>query len=131
MPLPRRMAEFNKRVTNRISRHVAPWAPGFAIVHHVGRRTGRAYDTPVNVFKRPDGYLFALTYGEGEWVKNVLTAGGCDITTRRRRIALCEPRTYTDARRSGIPVPARWILGLVKVDEFLEMRVGNGQEPSP
>jgi len=117
------MAEFNKLVTNRVSRHVAPWAPGFAMVHHTGRRSGRSYETPVNVFRRDDGYLFALTYGEGEWVKNVVAAGACEITTRRRTIALHEPLLYRDARRAGIPIPARWVLGLVKVDEFMTMQV--------
>lgn len=129
MPLPRRLAEFNKVVTNRISRHIAGWAPGFAIVHHRGRRSGRAYDTPVNVFKRTGGYLFALTYGEGEWVKNVIAAGGCEITTRHRTVALHEPRLFRDADRADIPIPARWILGLVKVDEFLEMKIHRA-EPS-
>jgi deazaflavin-dependent oxidoreductase (nitroreductase family) len=123
MPLPRRMARFNKQVTNRISRHVAGWAPGFAIVHHTGRRSGRAYETPVNVFRRDDGYVFALTYGRGEWVENVLAAGRCEITTRRRTTALVDPQVFRDPQRTSIPVPARWILALVHVDEFLSMRV--------
>jgi deazaflavin-dependent oxidoreductase (nitroreductase family) len=123
MPLPRRMATFNQKVTNHISLHVAGWAPGFAIVHHTGRRSGRRYETPVNVFRRDDGYLFALTYGEGEWVENVLAAERCEITTRRRTIALVDPRLARDPHRTGIPVPARWILALVQVDEFLTMRV--------
>jgi deazaflavin-dependent oxidoreductase (nitroreductase family) len=121
VPLPRRLAEFNKVVTNRISRHVAGWAPGFAIVHHQGRRSGRTYDTPVNVFVRPDGYLFALTYGEGEWVKNVLAAGRCEITTRRRTIRLTDPQVSRDPGRRGVPRPVRWILAVVQVDEFLTM----------
>src|SRR5262245_15159115 len=94
MPLSRGVASFNKRVTNHLTRHIAGWAPGFAIVHHVGRRSGRAYETPVNVFHRDGTYLFALTYGEGEWVRNVLAADGCEIVTRRRRIALGAPRLF-------------------------------------
>jgi len=115
------MAEFNKLFLNRLMRHLAAWAPGFAIVHHTGRRSGRAYETPVNVFVRGDRHLFAMTYGEGEWVKNVLAAGGCEITTRRRTVVLREPRLYRDPDRTGTPVPARWILSLVDVDEFLSM----------
>jgi deazaflavin-dependent oxidoreductase (nitroreductase family) len=122
MPLSRRMARFNQKVTNRLTRHVAGWAPGFAIVQHVGRRTGRPYETPVNVFERHDGFVFALTYGEGEWVRNVLAAGRCTIRTRRRTVRLADPRRFRDPDRAGVPVPARWILGLVRVDEFLEMK---------
>jgi deazaflavin-dependent oxidoreductase (nitroreductase family) len=129
MPLPLKLAEFNKRVTNRVTRHIAPWAPGFAIVHHRGRRSGRAYDTPVNVFVRADGYLFALTYGEGEWVRNVLAAGGCEITTRRRTVRLGNPNLYRDPHRTGIPIPARWILAATSVDEFLAMRVTSDEAP--
>jgi deazaflavin-dependent oxidoreductase (nitroreductase family) len=116
------MAAFNKKVTNRVSRHVAGWAPGFAIVSHVGRRSGHHYETPVNVFRRDGGYLFALTYGKGEWVRNVIAAGSCRIRTRRRTVELIEPRLFNDSARTDIPIPARWILALVNVDEFLSMR---------
>src|SRR5258708_9874623 len=34
--------------------------PGFGIVTHVGRKSGRIYRTPVNVFREPDGFLIAL-----------------------------------------------------------------------
>jgi hypothetical protein len=63
MPISKRVARFNTRVTNRVTRHIASWMPGFAIVCHVGRRSGRLYRTPVNVFRDGDRYLFALTYG--------------------------------------------------------------------
>jgi deazaflavin-dependent oxidoreductase (nitroreductase family) len=115
------MARFNKSATNRLTRHIAGWAPGFALVHHVGRRSGRTYETPVNVFRRGDTYRFALTYGEGEWVRNVIAADGCEIRTRRKTVALADPRLYRDADRTGIPIPARWILGAVRVDQFLSM----------
>ncbi|MFZ0013098.1 MAG: nitroreductase family deazaflavin-dependent oxidoreductase [Acidimicrobiia bacterium] len=122
MPLPRRLAVFNKKATNKVALHVAGWAPGFAIVCHVGRRTGNSYRTPVNVFRQGDAFLFALTYGEGSWVRNVMAADGCSIRTRRRVIELTAPRLFTDPARRDVPIPARWILGLVHVDEFLSLR---------
>lgn len=122
MPLPRGLAEFNKHVTNRAALLIAGWMPGFAIIHHVGRTTGEQYDTPVNVFRRDDGYLFALTYGVASWVKNVLAANGCTITTRGARVELSDPLLYTDPARDDIPVPVRWVLGWVDVDQFLYLR---------
>ncbi len=122
MPLSRRMAEFNRRFTNRVSRHVAPWAPGFALVRHTGRRSGRRYETPVNVFRDGDRYAFALTYGQSEWVRNVLAAGGCEIRTRGRDVALADPELVVDPARRLARVPARWILGLLDVEEFLLLR---------
>ncbi len=124
MPLTRGLAEFNKHATNKVTRLVAGWAPGFAIVHHVGRKTGNVYDTPVNVFERDDEFLFALTYGAGaSWVRNVVAAKGCSVTTRRKTFQLENPRVFTDPTRAGIPNPARWILGLIDVDELMTLQV--------
>lgn len=122
MPLPHRLARFNKKVTNRIAGLIAGWAPGFGFIHHVGRKTGKHYRIPVNVFRRDDGYLFALTYGETEWLRNVLAAGGCELETRGSRYRLVDPVVYTDDERRDVPGPVRVILGLVDVDQFLTMR---------
>jgi deazaflavin-dependent oxidoreductase (nitroreductase family) len=116
------MARFNKRYTNRFTRHIASWAPGFALLDHVGRRSGRLYETPVNVFRAEDRYVFALTYGDSEWVRNVLAASRCVIRTRRRRIDLAEPERFRDPTRHLVPIPARWILNVVDVDDFVSLR---------
>jgi deazaflavin-dependent oxidoreductase (nitroreductase family) len=122
MPLPREVARLNKRVTNRLTGHVAGWMPGFAIVTHIGRRSGQTYRTPVNVFRDRERYLFALTYGtESDWVRNVLAAGRCELRTRRRSVELVGPERFTDPTRRLAPLPARWILGLLSVNEFLAM----------
>src|SRR5947208_15190137 len=57
------LAAFNLAATNRISSRFAPRLPGFGIVTHVGRKPGRVYPTPVNVFPRPKGFLMGLPYG--------------------------------------------------------------------
>ena len=51
MPLPSGLARFNARVTNRVTGPFAGRLPGFAVVRHVGRRSGNAYETPVNLFR--------------------------------------------------------------------------------
>ena len=123
MPISRRVARFNKRVTNRITRHIASWMPGFAIVSHVGRHSGRLYRTPVNVFRDGDRYVFALTYGaDSDWVENVLAAGGCELETRRKTVELRDPKRFTDPTRHLIPIPARWILRLIDVNDFMTLR---------
>src|SRR6516162_11072579 len=99
MPLSREMARFNKRYTNRFTRHIASWAPGFALLEHVGRRSGRLYETPVNVIRADRRYVFALTYGESEWVKNVFAAGSCAMRTRRHRVELVGPERFHDPTR--------------------------------
>jgi F420H(2)-dependent quinone reductase len=77
------LAKINIAFTNRITRLFAGWLPGFGILTHVGRKSGKVYRTPVNVFRAPEGFLIALTYGrESEWVRNVVAAGGCKLDTR-------------------------------------------------
>src|SRR3569833_1710262 len=66
----KRVARFNRVATNQVLKHVAGWAPGFAMVVHKGRKSGREFRTPVNVFRTKDGIVVALTYGPGaDWVK--------------------------------------------------------------
>lgn len=43
MPAPRWVAEFNKTALNKGTRLIAPWAPGWAVVVHRGRKSGRVF----------------------------------------------------------------------------------------
>jgi deazaflavin-dependent oxidoreductase (nitroreductase family) len=127
MPLPKTLARFNRIVTNPVLRHVAGRLPGFAIVTHVGRRSGRVHRTPVNLFRDHDRYVIALTYGsDSHWVRNVLSAGSCEVETRRERIHLAEPRIAHDPRRALVPIPVRLILRLVNVSDFMVLRRSTG-----
>jgi deazaflavin-dependent oxidoreductase (nitroreductase family) len=124
VPIPKSVASFNKKVTNRITGPFAGHLPGFAVVHHVGRVSGREYRTPVNAFRHDDGYVFVLTYGaDADWVKNVEAAQGCEIETRGRTVRLVEPRRFTDPEHRAVPGAVRAILNLLDVDEFVSMRV--------
>jgi deazaflavin-dependent oxidoreductase (nitroreductase family) len=124
MPIPRRIARFNRRVTNRVTRHIVSWLPGFGLLFHTGRRSGQTYQTPINVFRGGDGYRIALTYGtESDWVRNVLAAGGCTIETRRRRIALTQPRIVNDPSRRWAPPVVRQVLGVVGASQYMQLAV--------
>src|SRR3954447_422197 len=104
MPLPRQLARFNRVVTNRVLGPLARYLPGFAVVSHVGRRSGRTYPTPVNVFRRGDRYVIALTYGaDSQWVRNVVAAGGAEIETRGRRLRVVDPEVVLDPALSSVP----------------------------
>jgi hypothetical protein len=52
------VAAFNLAVTNRITSRFAARLPGFGILTHVGRKSGRVYRTPVNVFSRARGISY-------------------------------------------------------------------------
>jgi deazaflavin-dependent oxidoreductase (nitroreductase family) len=114
---------FTTRVFNPLSRRVAGWLPGFGILTYPGRKSGRRYRTPLNVFKVGNQYVFALTYGsEVNWVQNVLAAGGCELRTRGRDVRLVDPEMLVDPAGRLVPLPVRLFLRLNRVTEYLRMR---------
>jgi deazaflavin-dependent oxidoreductase (nitroreductase family) len=123
MPLSRKVARFNERVTNRLTRPFVPHLPGFGLVVHTGRTSGRVYRTPVNVFVRNGRFVLALTYGpQAQWVKNVLAAGGCELVTRGREHRLVDPEIVHDDDRAPVPPAVRPVLRLLGVADFLLLR---------
>jgi deazaflavin-dependent oxidoreductase (nitroreductase family) len=112
------------RLFNPLARRFAGWLPGFGILTYRGRTSGRIYHTPLNVFRRGQTYVFALTYGaDTQWVKNVLVAGSCTLRTRGHDLALVDPELIHDPSRSLMPRPVRAMLGLDNVADFLRMRI--------
>ena len=117
------MAHFNRLATTRLTRPLAKRLPGFGVVVHAGRRSGRRYSTPVNVFRSRDGYVIALTYGrDAEWVKNVLAAGTCELITRGRGRTLTPEEIVHDDARTHVPRLVRLPLRALGVSEFLRLR---------
>jgi deazaflavin-dependent oxidoreductase (nitroreductase family) len=117
---------FTTHVFNRFSRLFAGRLPGFAILINKGRRSGKTYETPINVFRHGDHYVFALTYGSDvQWLKNVLAAGRVTMISRGRRIELVEPELIVDPTRKLVPAPVRIMLRFDRVTEFLRMRAAS------
>jgi len=127
MAIPAAVRPLVVRYLNPVLRRVANRLPGFCVATYRGRTSGRVYRIPLNVFRRGDRYVFALTYGpDVQWVKNVLAAGGCDIETRGRHVSLVRPRIEVDPLAREMPVPVRQFLGLMGVDHFLWLDVEGG-----
>src|SRR6266581_5269887 len=116
------LAKFNIAVTNRITGLFAGWLPGFGILTHVGRKSGKVYRTPINVFRASNDFIIALTYSsQSEWVKNVLAAGGCELKTRGKKYQLSAPNIVRDSTRRKSPFPVHNVLTLVGADEYMEL----------
>jgi deazaflavin-dependent oxidoreductase (nitroreductase family) len=116
------LAKINIAFTNRITSLFAGWLPGFSILTHVGRKSGRVYRTPINVFRASNGFIIALTYSsQSEWVKNVLAAGGCELKTRGKEYQLSSPNVVHDPTRRRFPIPVRLVLRIVGADEYIEL----------
>lgn len=113
------------RVVNPVLRHVAPHLPTFALVRYRGRRSGRRYEIPLNVFRDRDDWVVILTYGsDAEWVKNILAAGAAEMTTRGRVVRLTDPRLVAEDALAFVPSPARAIGRLAGITEVLRLREG-------
>ena len=122
----RKVAAFHRAITNRIANRFATRLPGFGVVTNVGRKSGRPYRTPVNVFRKPYGFLIALTYGrDSGWVKNILAAGGCQLETCCVLYQLSAPIIVHDPTRKRFPRFVRMILGLIDASDFMQLSTSN------
>jgi len=89
MHLPRWLARINRRVINprEIRKGARP------VLIHVGRSSGKTYQTPLDAHPLPDGYVFIPMYGpRTDWVKNVLVAGEARLSIDGKEIGLESPR---------------------------------------
>src|SRR5579859_4737387 len=117
---------FLKHYFNPLIRRIAHSAHGpFAIVRHIGRRSGKTYETPIIVAPTNNGFVFELTYGpQVDWYKNMLAAGGCTLVWHGRDylIGRIEPMG-TRVGRAAFPQPFRVALWLIGKKDFLKMVV--------
>ena len=70
------------RMTAPITRVLAGrrFFPLWAVVHHIGRKSGRELTVPVAVRVTPQLFIVVLPWGPGtNWARNVLAAGGCVV----------------------------------------------------
>jgi deazaflavin-dependent oxidoreductase (nitroreductase family) len=121
--MPDRMRVFNKYVTNRVLRVLAllPRGP-FAIVHHVGRRSGKPYETVIMVWPAAAGFVIALTYGaKVDWYQNLQAAGSGTVHWHGRDFTVGKPEPI-EAKRAlaAFPPPVRQILGRSGVHDFVQ-----------
>ena len=111
MAWSRRLARFNKKVTNRIQGLWAPYLPPWAVIVHKGRRSGREYRTPVLAKRSGPTLEVVLFYGErADWVRNVLAAGGAGVVRAGRPAGLVDPRVV-DSTDPGLSPSTRRIAG--------------------
>ena len=73
-----------------------------SVVRHVGRRSGRTYETPVVAVQHDDSFLIALPYGERtDWLKNVLGKGSATIVTNGHTYEVDRPEVIAMADATG------------------------------
>ncbi len=116
---------FNKHVTNRITRRFASLSRGpFALVRHIGRRSGKTYETPIMVEREGEDFVIALTYGPNvDWYRNVQAAGHCELLWHGRTYALDSPEPLAaQTVLPHYPQPQRQILRMLGTHHFVRMK---------
>jgi deazaflavin-dependent oxidoreductase (nitroreductase family) len=119
-----------KHTLNRVTTRMARAGHGpFALIRHVGRKSGRIYETPVILAAVPHGFVAELTYGDKvDWYRNIAAAGGCVVIHRgtEHRVRRIEPCSAEQGRRA-YRAPFRQILGATGRSEFRLLRTDGSQ----
>lgn len=123
MPMPRAF----RRVAvllNPVVRPLARRMPPLATLRHQGRKSGRAYETPVMAFPTGSDWLIALAYGaDVQWLRNVEHAGRTTMSRRARRFDVGPVRRLDAATGSGLlPSWARAVMGMANVTDYVVLR---------
>lgn len=107
MIMPVRLERFQIKYVNPLLRPLSKRMPGFAVITHRGRTSGKEYETIVTAYRKGDVLAIGLMHGKTNWVKNVLAAGEADIHVGRKDLHLVNPRVLpvgtVDATLPRIP----------------------------
>ena len=92
-----------------------------AILTHVGRRSGRTYETPLGAWAYGDGFVLSLAYGSGtDWCRNVLAARGCTLAWKGQTYELERPEIVSGPGvLRGWPAWERIALRAAEIEDFL------------
>ncbi len=121
MPLPKWLAQLNKRTFNKmeIKRGKRP------VLIHLGRSSGKEYHTPLDAHPVEGGYIFIMNYGaDSDWVRNILSAGSARLKVGGDEVELESPRVVTkDVALPQLPANTKTPPDFMNVTEFLQMDI--------
>ncbi|MGB8407635.1 MAG: nitroreductase family deazaflavin-dependent oxidoreductase [Mycobacterium sp.] len=107
MVFPVWFENFQIKYLNPALRPLSRKLPGFSVIKHRGRTSGKEYETIVTSYRKGDVLAIMLAHGKTNWVKNVLAAGQADIHVGRTDLHLVNPRVLpagsTDPSLPRIP----------------------------
>ncbi len=117
MPYPRWLAKINKRIFN-------PWSirkGKYPAVTHVGRTSGKSYQTPLDAYQTKTGYVLVARYGpKSDWVRNILAAQTATLRIGGEEHGLDSPRLVSqeEALNALVSEP---LADFTKAEDFLLM----------
>lgn len=117
---------YNRAVLNPAMMRMAGSKHWYAsVVHHVGRKSGNPYATPVLVQEAGSHLYIPLPYGTRvDWCANVLAAGGCTVEHKGKRMTTTAPTVVPFTEAAPVVSPRyRRTFRLYGVDSFLRLEV--------
>ncbi len=123
---------FSRSVVNpRMMRTAGTPGAYASVIGHVGRRTGRAYRTPVVAEPTDDGFVIALPYGTtSNWVKNVLAGGSATIVHEGSTYRVDRPEVVPMALTvDHFPVKDQRAHARFRIDQCVRLRRVDRQGP--
>lgn len=99
--------------------------PLWALVHHRGRKSGRAYSVPVMVQVTADAFVAPVLFGpRTNWLRNVQAAGGCVIRWRGVDHRVVEPELIGPAEARAYFGRISWLASekIVAPELFVRLR---------
>jgi deazaflavin-dependent oxidoreductase (nitroreductase family) len=119
MPMPLWWGHVNKRVFNprEIKKSDRP------VLSHIGRASGKSFQTPLDAHKVDGGYIFILVYGSrSDWVKNILASGRATLKVDGQEIKLAAPRVIlTEEAWKHLDPDTTPPPPMLKITEYLHM----------
>jgi deazaflavin-dependent oxidoreductase (nitroreductase family) len=92
----------------------------YALLSHVGRRSGQPYQTVTGASAYGDGYILPLVYGrQCDWCRNALAAGKATLAWRGHTYELDQPEIISAAPEVVRAWPAWERIVLRQVREYL------------
>ena len=110
-----------KRYAQFRRRHAGHAHSVTALLTHVGRRSGKTYQTPVGARPYRDGFVVSLSYGsQTDWCRNVMAAGTGKLTWRGQSYELERPEIISGQQVfSTLPVWQRILVRGAGIHDFL------------
>lgn len=120
---PGSRSQLNKRSNAILLKIAGGPLRAFSLLKHVGRRSGKAYATPLSAYPLGDGFVIALLYGDAtkvSWCQNVMDAGKCILKTRGQEYVLGRPEIISASQAlPAYPPLARWVYQSRDIQQFL------------
>jgi deazaflavin-dependent oxidoreductase (nitroreductase family) len=120
----RRLRIFVKHAVNPVLRNAARSSRGpFALLRHVGRRSGKRYEIPIMVWRVKDGFVIVLTYGPHvDWLRNLQAADQGNLRWHKREYVFKRPEFIDAKTASGaLPLFIKFVLRLRGDHEYVKL----------